>query len=96
MHVISPRAIRQATRDYSDSTSALTAWLRWLEENSFKNFAELKQVFGSVDKVGKFYVFDVGGNKLRIIIAIHFNRGKVYVRAVLTHKEYDKGYWSKL
>jgi mRNA interferase HigB len=96
MHVVSPKAIRQAAKDYPNSTSALTAWLRLLEENNFKNFSELKQAFGSVDKVGKFCVFDIGGNKLRVITAIHFNRSKVYVRAVLTHKEYDKGYWSKL
>jgi mRNA interferase HigB len=46
-----------------------------------------------VDKVGDKYVFDVGGNKLRLIAAIHFNAGKVFIRAVLTHKDYDKGAW---
>ncbi|MGD0465600.1 MAG: type II toxin-antitoxin system HigB family toxin [Gammaproteobacteria bacterium] len=96
MHVISPRAIRDAQSKHHHSASALTAWLRLLEANNFKSFAELKQTFSSVDKVGKFCVFDVGGNKLRIITVIHFNRGKIYVRAVLTHKEYDQGYWSKL
>jgi mRNA interferase HigB len=43
--------------------------------------------------VGDKYVFDVGGNKLRLIAAIHFNAGKVFIRAVLTHKAYDKGDW---
>jgi len=44
-------------------------------------------------KVGDKVVFDVGGNKLRLIAAIHFNAGKVFIRAVLTHKAYDKGDW---
>lgn len=96
MHVISPRAVREAQTKYQNSSKALGAWLKLLEDNSFINYAELKQVFASVDKVGKFCVFDVGGNKLRIITAIHFNRSKVYVRAVLNHKEYDQSYWSKL
>ena len=96
MHVISPRAIREAQNNDPKAVHALVAWLRLMAENNFKNFAELKQTFGSVDKVGKFCVFDVGGNKLRIITAIHFNRSKVYVRAVLNHKEYDQGCWGKL
>ena len=96
MHVISPRAIREAQNKYHNSANALAAWLRLLEENNFNDFAELKHTFGSVDKVGKFCIFDVGGNKLRVITVLHFNRGKAYLRAVLTHKEYDKGYWSKL
>ena len=38
-------------------------------------------------------VFDIGGNKYRLIASIHYNRRKVYVRAVLTHAEYDRGRW---
>jgi mRNA interferase HigB len=38
-------------------------------------------------------VFNIGGNKLRLIAAIHFNRQKVFVRAVLTHAAYDQGGW---
>ncbi len=96
MHIISPLAIRLAANNYPHSANALAAWLKLLEENNFKNFTELKQIFGSVDRVGKFYVFDIGGNKLRIITAIHFNRGKVYIRAILNHKQYDQQHWKKL
>ena len=83
MHIIFPLAIRLAGNNYPNSANALTAWLKLLKQNNFKNFTELKQIFENVDKVGKFCVFNVGGNKLRIITAIHFNRGKVYVRAIL-------------
>jgi mRNA interferase HigB len=40
-------------------------------------------------------VFDIGGNKVRLIAAIHYNRNKIYVRYVLTHQEYDAGKWKK-
>jgi mRNA interferase HigB len=43
--------------------------------------------------VGRFTVFDIGGNNFRLIAVIHFNRGKLFVRHVLTHAEYDKGKW---
>ncbi len=96
MHVISSSAIRLAANNYPNSANALAGWLKLFKNNKFKDFTELKQIFGSVDKVGKFYVFNVGGNKLRIITAIHFNRGKVYVRGILNHKQYDQGYWKTL
>jgi mRNA interferase HigB len=38
-------------------------------------------------------VFNIGGNKARLIAALHYNRRKVYIRAVLTHAEYDTGKW---
>ena len=66
-----------------------------LEKNNFNDFADLKKTFNSVDKVGDKYVFDIGGNKLRLIASIHFNRNKLYIREILTHIEYEKGKWRK-
>ena len=43
-----------------------------------------------IPEVGDYYVFDIGGNKYRLITAIHFNRQMVFIRYVFTHKEYDK------
>ena len=60
---------------------------------TWRNFADVRTVFPSADQVGKFTVFDIGGNKFRLIAVIHFNRGKVFVRHVLTHQEYDRGQW---
>ena len=95
MHVISPKAIRDAKVTYPKASNALNNWLNLMEKNQFKNFAELKNTFGSVDKINDLYVFDIGGNNIRIIASIHFNRGKIYVRKVLTHKQYDKGNWKQ-
>lgn len=66
-----------------------------MDKGIFSNFAELKEAFGSVDKVGKYYVFDIGGNKYRLVAAVHFNHAKVYVRAVMTHGEYDENDWKE-
>lgn len=93
MHIISHAKILQAQSDYPDCSTALDQWYRLTKRVRWSNFAEVKACFPAVDKVGDKYVFDVGGNKLRLIAAIHFNAGKVFVRAVLTHKAYDKGDW---
>lgn len=66
-----------------------------MSKADFGSFTELKRVFGSVDKVGKFTVFDIGGNKYRLVAAIHYNRRKVYIRHVLTHAEYDRDKWKE-
>ena len=57
--------------------------------------AEIREVFPSADKVGKLTIFNIGGNKIRLAAAIHYNRKKIYIRAVLTHKEYDEGKWKE-
>lgn len=93
MHVISRKALREFTRKHPDSETALDSWFHILEKNRFDSFNELRRVFPSVDKVGDLFVFNVGGNKYRLIASIHFNRQKIYVRYVLTHQEYGRQKW---
>lgn len=61
----------------------------------FESFAELRAAFPSADLVGQWVVFNIGGNKYRLITSIHFNRGKVYIRNVLTHQAYSKEEWKR-
>jgi mRNA interferase HigB len=93
MHVITKKRIDKFTKFHPDCFSALEAWYRIVKNNIFRSFSELKYHFPSADMVGKLIIFNIGGNKVRLIAAIHFNRGKLYIRHVLTHKEYDKGKW---
>lgn len=80
MHVITKKRIKEAKIIFPESGSALDGWYQVISKNQFKNFAELKKFFGNVDKVGVLYVFDIGGNKVRLIASIHFNRQRVYIR----------------
>jgi mRNA interferase HigB len=66
-----------------------------MKRRNFTSFAELRTVFPSADQVGKLTVFNIGGNKARLIAALHYNRQRVYIRAVLTHQEYDEGKWKE-
>jgi mRNA interferase HigB len=66
-----------------------------VEKTEFHSFAELRTAFPSADKVQDWIVFNIGGNKYRLITVIHFNRSRVYIRHVLTHAEYDRGDWKK-
>ena len=93
MHVITRKRIEEFAKKHADCRSALEAWYRIIKKNNFNSFDELKAYFSTVDIVGKLTVFNIGGNKARLIAAVHFNRRKWYIRHVLTHSEYSKGKW---
>lgn len=93
MHIITQCRIWEAKKQYPESASALDGWYRVVKKNQFAHFAELKKCFNSVDRVDDFFVFNIGGNKLRLIANIHFSRRKIYIRTILPHKEYDKNKW---
>ena len=95
MYVISRKALRSFWDQYPDSKNPLSRWFKAMEHNNFGSFNELRAAFPTADKVGDMVVFNIGGNKYRLIASIHFNRGKVYIRHVLTHREYDRGRWKR-
>ena len=93
MHIISRKPLREFAQQHPDSETALDAWFHIMQKNAFRNFDELRRTFSTADLVGDKIVFNIGGNKYRLIAAIHFNRQKVYVLYVLTHEEYHRGRW---
>lgn len=95
MHVITRRRLNEFAEVYPETRTALAHWYGLARRGEFSNFAELRAVFPSADRVGKLTVFSVGGNKVRLIAAVHYNRKKIYIRAVLTHAEYDAGAWKE-
>jgi len=95
MHVISRKALLLFRKEHPDSQSPLSRWFKIMRTNDYKDFNELRRTFPSADKVGDLIIFNIGGNKYRLIASIHFNRNKVFVRYILTHAEYAKGGWKK-
>jgi mRNA interferase HigB len=95
MHIIARPALVAFWTRYRDARAPLIAWHTLMRMNDFGRFAQLRATFGSVDHVDGLTVFDIGGNKYRLIAAIHYNRRKVYIRNVLTHSEYDRGVWQR-
>ena len=95
MHVISQKSLREFWGKHPTAKNPLQAWFTRTKKATWENFADVKADFGSADRVGRLTVFDIGGNKYRLIADIHFNRGKVYVLHVLTHAEYDANSWKR-
>lgn len=93
MKLISNSALRAFAVHHPNADEPLQGWRRVIEKNQFAHWAALKAAFNAVDKVGELVIFDIGGNKYRLIAHIRFEKQLVYVKAVLTHREYDKGAW---
>lgn len=90
MRVISNKALANFSAIHPTAEEPIQAWRKIIESRKFVSFADIKAAFNAADKVGYYYVFDIGGNKYRIVTAIHFDHQKLYIRHVFTHKEYDK------
>lgn len=95
MHVISRKQLNEFSEKHAEAKPSLARWYHLAKRLNFSNFAELRQTFPSADQVGKLTVFNIGGNNIRLIAAIHYNRKKIYIRAVLTHTEYDEQRWKE-
>jgi len=95
MHVISRKRLNEFADEYPEAMTALAHWYRSAKQTDFSSFAQLKSVFPTADRVGKLTVFNIGGNKVRVIPAIHYNRNRIYIRAVLSHEEYYRGSWKE-
>ena len=93
MHVISRKKLREFWTKHSQARDPLETWYRVVKHAEWDSFADVRLTFNSADAVGRFVVFNIAGNNYRLISAIHYNRRKLFVRHVLTHREYDLGKW---
>lgn len=83
MHIITRKRLNDFAAIHANSRPSLEHWYKAIKAGKFKSFAELRQVFSSADQVGKLTIFSIGGNNFRLIAAIHYNRQRVYIRAIL-------------
>jgi mRNA interferase HigB len=92
MHVISRKAIRDFLASHpgsGDAADALDRWYRIALRAEWASFADVKTDFGTADRVGDYTIFDIGGNKYRLVAEIFHGDQVLLVRGIFTHKEYD-------
>jgi mRNA interferase HigB len=90
MHVISPKKLREFWGDHSEAEAPLRAWLSIMEQRRYDNPHQVREDFPTVDFLGEWRtVFNIGGNKFRLSVDMRYDLGRVYVRRVMTHAEYE-------
>ena len=83
------------TPAYADSEGPLAAWYRHVSKAVWTKSSEVKASFNHVDFVGTCAVFNVGGNKYRLVTRIFYPSHKVFILRVMTHKQYDEESWAE-
>lgn len=93
MHLISIRKLRNDASLYSDVSQAIEAWYAVVKKANWKNLEDVKKIYRDAEAVGNFTVFNVKGNKYRLIVGIDYVSQIVYYKYLLTHADYDKNRW---
>lgn len=93
MRIFTKKRIREFYESVPEAKSPLDDWHQKLRKLKCLNLAQLRQTFPHADSVGKCTVFNVGGNKYRLITKINYAYQAVYIRDILLHSEYDKNKW---
>ncbi|EIP3952766.1 type II toxin-antitoxin system HigB family toxin [Salmonella enterica] len=93
MHVVSRAPFDDAAKNFPNDAIALDDTYRVLKRVRANSPDELKQYFGSLDRMKyreKWWVIDIGGNNLRMMFFVDFERGKIFIKHIVTHAEYDR------
>ena len=68
-------------------------WYRVASKAKWRNLAEVQATYKTAEAVGNFTVFNIKGNRYRLIVDIIYPQQRIYIKYVLTHAEYDKNRW---
>ena len=94
MHIISIKMLREFWQKHPAAEPTLRQWHSIVEQIDFRDFGHIREFFNSADYVPPYVVFDVAGNNYRIVVVVKYRSKHMYVREVMTHREYDE--WRKL
>ena len=91
MRVITKRVLREFWEKHADVRPQLQAWLENAERSEWNEPRDIQKIYGD-DAVlpGNRAVFNIRGNRYRLVAKIHYNTGIVYIRFIGTHAEYDR------
>jgi mRNA interferase HigB len=95
VHVISRKRLKEAAVRHPEVEAALDAWVRIAKKASWQRVMDTRKTLANTDAVGKWTVFNIKGNKYRLITEINYRYQRLYIRDVLTHAEYDQEKWKR-
>lgn len=90
MNVISEKALRNFWETYPEAETPLKEWVKTFRSTDFTDFNHVRSVYTHADYKAPLTIFNIGGNKYRLLVDINYQGRRVLVRSILTHEEYDK------
>ena len=93
MHVISRKVLREYCENHADACDALYDWYRVASKAEWKSLTDVQKTYLKAEAVGNFTVFDIKGNRYRLVVDMVYAFQRIYIKYVMTHAEYDKDKW---
>jgi mRNA interferase HigB len=95
VHVISRKALKKAVTRHADLEAPLETWYRHATTAQWQSLTDVRKTYRHADVIGMCTVFNIKGNEYRLIVWINYRTGRVYIRHVLTHAEYNREGWKR-
>ncbi|MCP5109742.1 MAG: type II toxin-antitoxin system HigB family toxin [bacterium] len=95
MNVVSRRGLIDATGRHPDALDEVLTWYKIARKATWKGLHEVRRTYPTVDQVGDVLIFNIRGNRYRLITRVSYQAGRLYVKGLLTHSEYDRKEWMK-
>jgi len=93
MHLIAINKLRRETDLYPDVKNQIETWYATIKKATWQNLEEVRQIYKDAEAVSNFTVFNIKGNRYRLIVGIDYQTQTIYYKYFLTHAEYDKNFW---
>jgi mRNA interferase HigB len=93
LRIISRKAIRDFSRKHPDSLPSLSNWYSIVRRAAWKSLADLHVDFASADQVERRVVFNIAGNKYRLVARVNYRGQRIFILRIMKHEEYTKGGW---
>jgi mRNA interferase HigB len=95
LHIISRKKLKEAAAHHNDIEASLDVWFRIAKRATWQGLAEVRKTFAGADAVERWTIFNIKGNRYRLITEINYRFQRLYIRHVLTHAEYDREKWKQ-
>jgi mRNA interferase HigB len=95
VNVISKPGLKKMTAKHPQAEAELLRWYKAAKNARWTSLADVRVAFASADRVGNVLIFNVLHNQLRLVVTVFFPTQRLYIKALLTHKEYERKEWMK-
>jgi mRNA interferase HigB len=93
MHLISVGKLSEAATQYPNTVEIVKNLAKKIENSNWENLIDVQTDYPSAEAVGRFKVFNIKGNKYRLILSIDYESQVAYFKYFLTHADYSKDEW---
>lgn len=93
--MISKRGLMKLAKKHPSAIEELVEWYKAARKAEWTRLEDVRKDFRSADQIGEVLVFDIAWNDLRLIATIEYPSKRIFVKALMSHKEYDRKEWMK-